>query len=124
MKPFTVQWRTSHTTHRAPRPFTSRRGQHMRSKGALAVAAAAALTLAACGGPEEEADADGELEWDSEAGQYVMEEEIASGEVPLKIWMEEDYLAEAVIAAFNEEYPDVEVEVELVPKNDAVQNMS
>ncbi len=96
----------------------------MRSKGALAVAAAAALTLAACGGPAEEEDSGSELEWDAEARQYVMEEEIASGQAPLKVWFEEDYLAEAVIAAFNEEYPDVEVEYELVPKVDAVDKMA
>ncbi|GAB3232070.1 extracellular solute-binding protein [Glycomyces halotolerans] len=96
----------------------------MRSKGAIAAAAAAALTLAACGGPAEEEEASGDLEWDAEARQYVMEEEIASGEVPLKVWFEEDYLAEAVIAAFNEEYPDVEVEYELAAKNDAVDKMA
>ncbi|SDD77571.1 extracellular solute-binding protein [Glycomyces harbinensis] len=99
----------------------------MRGKGAIAVAAAAVLGLAACGGPTEE-EQRSELEWDADAQQYVIEEEIASGEVPLKVWFEEDYLAEAAIAAFKEEfkdeYPDIQVEYELVAKNDAVEKMS
>ncbi|HLU29911.1 MAG TPA: extracellular solute-binding protein [Glycomyces sp.] len=96
----------------------------MRSKGALAVAAAAALTLAACGGPAEEEEAGSDIEWDAEAQQYVMEEEITSGEASLKVWFEEEHLAEAVIAAFNEEFPDVNVEYELVAKVDAVDKMA
>jgi arabinogalactan oligomer/maltooligosaccharide transport system substrate-binding protein len=99
----------------------------MRGKGVVAVAAAAALGLAACGGPAEEEQAT-ELEWDAESQQYVIEEAIASGEVPLKVWFEEDYLAEAAIAAFKEqfkdEYPDMRIEYELVTKNDAVEKMS
>jgi arabinogalactan oligomer/maltooligosaccharide transport system substrate-binding protein len=99
----------------------------MRGKGAIAVAAAATLGLAACGGPTEEEQAS-ELEWDADAGQYVIEEDVASGEVPLKVWFEEDYLAEAAIAAFKEEfqdeYPDMRIEYELVAKNDAVEKMS
>lgn len=99
----------------------------MRGKGVVAVAAAAVLGLAGCGGPAEEEQAS-DLEWDGEAGQYVIEEDIASGEVPLKVWFEEDYLAEAVIAAFKEEfkdeYPDMEIEYELVAKTDAVEKMS
>jgi arabinogalactan oligomer/maltooligosaccharide transport system substrate-binding protein len=100
---------------------------HMRRRGAIALAAAAALGLTACGGPAEEEESS-ELEWDAEAGQYVIEEDIASGKVPLKVWFEEDYLAEAAIAAFKEEfkeeYPDIEIEYELVTKNDAVEKMS
>jgi arabinogalactan oligomer/maltooligosaccharide transport system substrate-binding protein len=99
----------------------------MRGKGAIAVAAAATLGLAACGGPTEEEQAS-ELEWDADAQQYVIEEDVASGEVPLKVWFEEDYLAEAAIAAFKEEfkdeYPDMRIEYELVAKNDAVEKMS
>ncbi|MDA1361370.1 extracellular solute-binding protein [Glycomyces luteolus] len=99
----------------------------MRGKGVVAVAAAAALGLAACGGPAEE-EQPSELEWDAESGQYVVEEAIASGEVPLKVWFEEDYLAEAVIAAFKEEfkdeYPDMKIEYELVGKHDAVDKMA
>jgi arabinogalactan oligomer / maltooligosaccharide transport system substrate-binding protein len=95
----------------------------MRSKGAIAVAAAAVLGLTACGGPAEE-DRASELEWDEETRQYVMEEAIAGGDASLKVWFEEDYLAEAVIAAFNEQYPDVKVEYELVGKHDAVDKMA
>jgi arabinogalactan oligomer/maltooligosaccharide transport system substrate-binding protein len=99
----------------------------MRGKGVVAVAATAVLGLAACGGPTEE-EQQSELEWDADAQQYVIEEDVASGEVPLKVWFEEDYLAEAAIAAFKEEfkdeYPDIQIEYELVAKNDAVEKMS
>lgn len=99
----------------------------MRRRGAIALAAAAALGLTACGGPTEE-EQSSELEWDAESQQYVIEEDIASGKVPLKVWFEEEYLAEAAIAAFEEEfkeqYPDIEIEYELVTKNDAVEKMS
>jgi len=99
----------------------------MRGIAATAVAAVGVLGLAACGGPAEEEQAS-ELDWDADTGQYVIEEAIASGEVPLKVWFEEDYLAEAVIAAFKEEfkdeYPDMRIEYELVAKNDAVEKMS
>jgi arabinogalactan oligomer / maltooligosaccharide transport system substrate-binding protein len=99
----------------------------MRRRGAIALAAAAVLGLSACGGPTEE-EQSSELEWDAKARQYVIEEDIASGKVPLKVWFEEEYLAEAAIAAFKEEfkdeYPDIEIEYELVTKNDAVEKMS
>ncbi|WP_100443974.1 extracellular solute-binding protein [Glycomyces xiaoerkulensis] len=96
----------------------------MRGRAVVAVAAAAAVGLAACGGPTQNEETDGDLEWDEQSQQYVMEEEIADGEAALKVWFEEDYLAEAVIAAFNERYPDVKVEYELVAKHDAVGKMA
>ncbi|WP_199041034.1 extracellular solute-binding protein [Glycomyces salinus] len=96
----------------------------MRGKAAIAIAAATVLGLAACGGPPESEENDGDLEWDDEAQQYVMEEEIANGEAALKVWFEEDYLAEAVIDAFNEQYPDVTVEYELVGKHDTASKMA
>jgi arabinogalactan oligomer/maltooligosaccharide transport system substrate-binding protein len=97
-------------------------------KTTLSVAAAVTsiTLLAACSGGETEpvaAEDDG-VTWDAETGNYVMEEEVASGEQPLKVWFEEDYLAEAVIGAFSEQYPDVEVEYELVAKTDAVEKMA
>jgi arabinogalactan oligomer/maltooligosaccharide transport system substrate-binding protein len=89
---------------------------------------AAAGALAACGGPEEEEETSGGLEWDADAQQYVIEEEIASGEVPLKLWFENEDLAKAQIAAFKEAfkdvYPDIAFEYELVAQNDAVAEMS
>ncbi|MCC3763075.1 extracellular solute-binding protein [Glycomyces sp. TRM65418] len=88
---------------------------------------AAAGALAACGGPEEEPSAT-ELEWDADAQQYVIEEEIASGETPLKLWFENEDLADAQIeafkTAFKDVYPDIRFEVEPVTQNDAVQEMS
>ncbi|THV33640.1 sugar ABC transporter substrate-binding protein [Glycomyces buryatensis] len=84
---------------------------------------ATAGTLAACGGPEEEEEAT-DLQWDADAQQYVMEDAIAKGEQPLKIWIEDEPLAQALIAAFNQEYPDVKVEYELVIKDEAVEKMA
>ncbi|MFT4258984.1 extracellular solute-binding protein [Microbacterium sp.] len=52
-----------------------------------------------------------------------MEEEIASGEEPLKVWVEYPEYGEAVVAAFNEIYPDVKVELTTVAKVDAVGKM-
>ncbi|MEU5875137.1 extracellular solute-binding protein [Glycomyces sp. NPDC047369] len=86
---------------------------------------AAAGTLAACGGPEEEETAeDGGLTWDEETQNYVMEADVESGETPIKIWFEDEALAQASIAAFQAVYPDVKVEYELVAKNDTVEKMS
>ncbi|MDA1359460.1 extracellular solute-binding protein [Glycomyces luteolus] len=110
----------------------------MRSKGAhagpslnrrnllaLGGGVAAAGTLAACGSPEEdEAAQSGGLEWDADAQQYVMEDDIASGKAALKVWFEQDYVAEAIIAAFTEQFKGVKVEYELVPQNDAVEKMT
>jgi arabinogalactan oligomer/maltooligosaccharide transport system substrate-binding protein len=91
---------------------------------ALGGGVAAAGALAACGGPEAEETASGGLEWDADAQQYVMEEDVASGKAALKVWFEQDYEAEAVIAAFTGQFPGVKVEYELVPKNDAVEKMT
>lgn len=91
---------------------------------AVLLAAALTVTLAACGSPEQEPESSGGITWDAEAQQYVMEEEIASGEAALTVWFEEETLAEAEIAAFNEVYPDVRVEYEIVPKVDAVDKMA
>lgn len=93
----------------------------------VALAAATAFLTTACSG-EGDADpgasSDTEVTWDAEAGEYVMEDEIASGEKPLKVWFEEEELAKAEIEAFTKIYPDVKVEYELVAKTDAVEKMS
>jgi arabinogalactan oligomer/maltooligosaccharide transport system substrate-binding protein len=95
---------------------------------ALGGGVAAAGALSACGGPEEEERTGGELEWDADAQQYVIEEDIASGKVPLKLWFENEDLAKAQIAAFQtafkDVYPDMQFEYELVAQNDAVAEMS
>ncbi|WP_335990386.1 extracellular solute-binding protein [Glycomyces sp. MUSA5-2] len=89
---------------------------------------AAAGTLAACGSPEEEPEENGGLDWDADAQQYVIEEDIASGKVPLKLWFENEDLAKAQIdafkTAFKDVYPDIQFEYELVAQNDAVSEMS
>src|SRR5690625_5237396 len=74
-----------------------RRG-HMMRRHAVLLAAALTVTLAACGSPEQEPESSGGITWDAEAQQYVMEEEIASGEAALTVWFEEETLAEAEIA--------------------------
>lgn len=103
-----------------------------------AVCTAGLLALAACsdgGDPGGDGDgtdapdtandsADDGVVWDADDGEYVMEEAIASGEAALRVWIEEEPLAEAVIAAFNELYPDVRFDVESVPKVDAVDRMA
>lgn len=91
---------------------------------ALGGGVAAAGTLAACGGPEEEETASGGLEWDADAEQYVMEDDIATGKASLKVWFEQDYVADAIIAAFTEQFKGVKVEYELVVQNDAVEKMT
>lgn len=68
-------------------------------------------------------EAGSELEWDSAAKEYVMEAEVASGEQALKIWVEYEDYAKALIAAFKVKYPEVKVEYEIVPKVESVERM-
>lgn len=82
----------------------------------------AAAMIAGCSAAPVESGGDG-IEWDPEAQSYVMEEEVASGEVPLQVWVEYPEYGEAVVSAFNEIYPDVKVELTTVAKVDAVGKM-
>ena len=81
---------------------------------AVLLAAALTVTLAACGSPEQEPESSGGITWDAEAQQYVMEEEIASGEAALTVWFEEETLAEAVRRA--RAYLEVGAPVVFIPR--------
>jgi arabinogalactan oligomer/maltooligosaccharide transport system substrate-binding protein len=84
------------------------------------------LVLTACGtGSNNSADSEAgrQLEWDAAAKEYVMESEVASGEQALKIWVEYEDYAKALIEAFNVKYPQVKVEYEIVPKVESVERM-
>lgn len=64
------------------------------------------------------------LTWDAEAGAYEIEPEIASGEVPLKVWVEYPEYGEALVEAFAAAHPGIRVEVTTVSKVDAVSKMA
>ncbi|HWV47965.1 MAG TPA: extracellular solute-binding protein [Microbacterium sp.] len=95
--------------------------KHVARVGAMGMAAFV-VTLAGCTAAPAESNESG-IEWDADAAAYVMEEEVASGEVPLRVWVEYPEYGEALVAAFNEIYPDVKVELTTVAKVDAVNKM-
>ncbi|MEF2965543.1 extracellular solute-binding protein [Paenibacillus sp. M1] len=94
------------------------------------------LALAGCGNGSENGATGGSggnaansgesegIQWDAETNEYVMEEPIASGEVPLKIWVEYEEYGKALQEAFAKKYPNVKVEYEIVPKVDSVERMA
>ncbi len=67
---------------------------------------------------------EGGIQWDDANKEYVMEPEISSGEQSLKVWLEYEDYAKALIEAFNVEYPQVKVEYEVVAKVDSVDRMA
>lgn len=85
------------------------------------------LVLSGCGTESNtstnSAETDGGLEWDTAAKEYVMETEVASGEQALKIWVEYEDYAKALIEAFKVKYPQVKVEYEIVAKVESVERM-
>lgn len=90
----------------------------------IAVVGVAAITVSVAGctaAPEDSGE--NHIEWDADAAAYVMEEEVASGESPLRVWVEYPEYGEAVVEAFNEIYPDVRIELTSVAKVDAVSKM-
>lgn len=91
------------------------------------------LVLAGCGNGSgntvnsDGAADDGEgggIEWNAETNEYVMEEEIATGQVPLKVWVEYEDYGKALQEAFAKKYPEVKVEYEIVAKVDSVERMA
>ncbi|RUS43868.1 extracellular solute-binding protein [Cohnella sp. AR92] len=91
------------------------------------------LALTGCGGesgntastaPNSGTEDSGGLKWDSATNEYEMEPEIASGEQPLKIWVEYEDYAKALIKAFQAKYPNVKVEYEVVAKVESAERMS
>ncbi len=86
--------------------------------------AAVALAIAALAGCSSAPVPEGaELRWDAASGSYEMEPEIASGEVPLRVWVEYPEYGEALVEAFTAQHPDVRVEITTVAKVDAVAKM-
>lgn len=67
---------------------------------------------------------DGGIIWDVEKQMYVMEDEILNGEVPLKLWVDNEGFGDAIVANFQKKYPNVKVEVQEVATGDAVSKMS
>lgn len=66
----------------------------------------------------------GGLKWDAATNEYEMEPEIASGEQPLKIWVEYEDYGKALVEAFKVKYPNVKVEYEIVAKVESVERMA
>jgi arabinogalactan oligomer/maltooligosaccharide transport system substrate-binding protein len=98
-----------------------------RSTAAIAritVGAGVVFSLAITAGCSS-APADGEatLTWDDAIGAYEIEPEIASGEAPLKVWVEYPEYGEALVEAFTARHPDIRIEVTTVSKVDAVSKM-
>ncbi|WP_191089321.1 extracellular solute-binding protein [Microbacterium radiodurans] len=77
--------------------------------------------LAGCSTAPEVAEST--LTWDAEAGAYEIEPDVASGEAPLKVWVEYPEYGDALVEAFTAEYPDVRIELTTVSKVDAVAKM-
>lgn len=102
----------------------------MKRLGLFSVSAAlvATLVMSGCGSAGNNSStnsaADDELEWDTSAMEYVMEPEVASGEQPLKVWVEYEDYGKALVEAFKVKYPKVNVEIEVVAKVDSVDRMA
>ena len=94
----------------------------------LTVLGATGLTaaLAACSAPEDAAGQDDPTGpvWDAEARQYVMEDAVASGQQPLRIWVEYAAYGDALKAAFQKAHPGAVLDYEVVAKVDALDKMS
>lgn len=94
----------------------------------LTVLGATGLTaaLAACSAPEDAAGQDDPTGpvWDAGARQYVMEDAVASGQQPLRIWVEYAAYGDALKAAFQKAHPGAVLDYEVVAKVDALDKMS
>lgn len=67
---------------------------------------------------------DGGIIWDVENQMYVMEDEVLSGQVPLKLWVDNEDFGNEIAANFQAKYPNVKIEVQVVATGDAVGKMS
>ena len=83
----------------------------------LTVLGATGLTaaLAACSAPEDAAGQDDPTGpvWDAGARQYVMEDAVASGQQPLRIWVEYAAYGDALKAAFQKAHPGAVLDYEV-----------
>jgi len=66
---------------------------------------------------------DGGLYWDTNEKLYILEEEIVSGAVPLKLWLDNEPFANAIIEGFNRIYPNVRIEVQSFLPQDSIDRM-
>lgn len=90
----------------------------------IAVGPAAVLAIAIVSGCSSAPPArESTVTWDAEAGAYEIEPEIASGEVPLQVWVEYPEYGEALVEAFTAKHPGIRVELTTVSKVDAVAKM-
>ncbi len=96
----------------------------------LATATLSAGILAGCGSKEsastegDKSSSKGDLPWDEKANGYKIEKDLLDGKGSLKVWIDNDDYANAVIKAFNEKYPKVKVEYEKVGATEARAKMS
>ena len=67
---------------------------------------------------------DGGIIWDVENQMYVMEDAVLNGEVPLKLWVDNEDFGNEIVANFQAKYPNVKIEVQEVATGDAVSKMS
>lgn len=81
-------------------------------------------TNAAGEGTEAEAQAEeGGLVWNEEQQIYELEEEILNGSASLKLWVDNEQLAEAVKTGFEAKYPGAVVEPEVVASTESVKKL-
>ena len=52
---------------------------------------------------------DGGIIWDVENQMYVMEDEVLSGQVPLKLWVDNEDFGNEIAANFQAKYPNVKI---------------
>lgn len=88
-----------------------------------------AAALAACSAPEGSSgdgaqSATGEPVWDESAQEYVLEDEVAKGERPLKVWVEYEDYGKELKEAFESAYSGATLDYEVVAKVDALDKMS
>ncbi len=67
---------------------------------------------------------DGGIVWDVENQMYVMEDDVLNGTAPLKLWVDNEKFGDEIVANFQQKYPNVQVEVQVVATGDAVGKMS
>ncbi len=70
------------------------------------------------------AEEKGDLPWDKKENGYKIEKELLDGKASLKVWLDDDTYADAIIKAWNEKYPKVKIKYEKVGAVDARAKMA
>lgn len=104
-------------------PMATRRGV-LTAAGVTTLAAVLAACSAPTSGSAPTSAPSGGPQWDSAANAYVMEDAVASGETPLRIWVEYEDYGKALKEAFEKRYAPAVLEYEIVAKVDALDKMS